>query len=167
MKIASFIFTPKKAPQAATKTVVNKSWINPPMNTCLLIRMRSLRENSIPIEKSNNTTPNSANTSIDMQWEWIPLLDFSFSLFQIVKSLSNKENSFESFEFTESTENIKFVREGSTLKILPSFSPNTIYTTFDEFNNEVQTFHKKISVYIKENINEAMNKKSIDKFLFN
>ena len=65
-----------------------------------------------------NVVFNSANTSIDMQWEWIPLLDFSFSLFQIVKSLSYKENSFESFEFTESTENIKFVREG---KFYPPF----------------------------------------------
>jgi len=114
-----------------------------------------------------NVVFNSANTSIDMQWEWIPLLDFSFSLFQIVKSLSYKENSFESFEFTESTEIIKFIREGNTLKILPSFSPNTIYTTFDEFDNEVQIFHKEISKYIEQNIKEAMNKKPLNKFLFN
>ena len=142
---------------------IDFSIINASFDDLEVITEEELRYNFL----LGNVVFNSANTSIDMQWEWIPLLDFSYSLFQIVKSLSYKENSFESFEFTESTENIKFMREGSILKILPSFSPNTLCITFDEFDNAVQTFHKKISMYIKENIHEVEKKKSLTKFLFN
>ena len=62
--MASFNFTSKKYPHEATINVVRKSCKNPPIKTCLRIRIKSLRENSIPIEKSNKTTPNSAKTSI-------------------------------------------------------------------------------------------------------
>ena len=61
----------------------------------------------------------SKDMVIDMAWRWIPLLDFSISLLEICKSLSNKVIANDYFEFTESADRIEFLKNGNILKITP------------------------------------------------
>lgn len=89
---------------------------------------------------------------IEMEWEWIPLLDFAFCLSNIADVLMSKKNGNEYFEFTESAETIEFSKIEKQLKIIPSFSSNILNVSFIDFKTEVNVFHSKISKYIKEEI---------------
>lgn len=95
-----------------------------------------------------------ADTTIDMAWGWIPLLDFSLNLMQICNSLKLKQDCFEYFEFTESEETLKFERLNNELRILPSFGVHTISMRFDDFEKEVQVFYRGIKNFIKENTSQ-------------
>jgi hypothetical protein len=114
---------------------------------------------------SGSVVFNSGNCLIDMQWEWIPLLDFSFSLLGISKSLFDKESTSEYFEFTESAEQIEFRRDRHSLKIIPSFSSVTLEITFDEFANEAQAFHRRIVADIKAKIGYDTGNPILQKYL--
>lgn len=103
--------------------------------------------------------------SIDMDWEWIPLLDFAFCLSKILLSLSEKDLSKESFEFTESSETIEFSKVGGSIKILASFSPTEIITTLDEFEKAVNNFHLDISKYVREYILDDESQSNLEKYL--
>lgn len=110
-----------------------------------------------------NVIFSSENKIINMEWEWIPLLDFSYSLFKITESLTSKERVSENFEFTESNETLEFFKNGNYLKITPSFSSDFIESTFNEFVVEVKNFYEIITNYIKNKaedkvISEALNK---------
>jgi hypothetical protein len=94
----------------------------------------------------------SDEEKIEMEWGWIPLLDFAFCLSNIADVLMSKDNANEYFEFTESAETIKFSKIGKQLKIIPSFSSNILNVSFIDFTTEVNIFHSKISKYIKGEI---------------
>lgn len=108
---------------------------------------------------------NTACDKIEMEWEWIPLLDFSYSLSEISKKLAQKESPRICFEFTESAETLEFIREGINLKIIPSFTSTIMNVFFDDYNEEVKNFHKKISDYIKVNIDNKINNNHLNKYM--
>lgn len=89
---------------------------------------------------------------IDINWNWIPLLDFADCLGHILSDLKNGSNK-EYFEFTENEATIEFSLEKDELKIKASFLPkNIIKTSLDDFEKAINIFHSKISKYIRESI---------------
>lgn len=89
------------------------------------------------------------SAKIDMDWEWIPLLDFAYSLSLITDSLKENDISKEFFEFTESAETIEFLKHGSQVKVIPSFSSTVLVISFEAFKKAVKDFHSDISKHIR------------------
>ena len=94
----------------------------------------------------------SPGTRIEMDWEWIPLLDFAYCLKEIVSNLKTNDYSKEYFEFTENAETLSFSRQREGLKIVASFSSTVIETTLIDFEKAVHDFHFSISEHIRRNI---------------
>lgn len=94
----------------------------------------------------------SSNAEIKMEWEWIPLLDFSYCLQMIVSNLKSNNVTKEYFEFTENVETLEFSRQKEQIKTVASFSPIVIETTFVDFEKAVHDFHFNISEYIRSGI---------------
>jgi hypothetical protein len=94
----------------------------------------------------------SSNAEIEMEWEWIPLLDFAYCLQMIVSNLKAKDTAKEYFEFTENAETLEFSRQGEQLKIVASFSSTVVETIFADFEKVVYDFHFSISEHIRINI---------------
>lgn len=94
----------------------------------------------------------SSNTEIEMEWEWIPLLDFAYCLQMIVRNLKANNTGKEHFEFTENAETLEFSRQREQLKIVASFSSIVIETVFVDFEKAVYDFHFNISEYIRSGI---------------
>jgi hypothetical protein len=131
------------------------------INNIDIITDEELRYNSL----LGNVVFSLGGVKIDMSWEWVPLLDFSFCLSEITTALQDQEEATECFEFTESTETLKFSKKGNILKILPSFSSNTIITQFDDFKKEVKKFRYDIISYIKGQLGDKMANESLKKYL--
>jgi hypothetical protein len=108
----------------------------------------------------------SSDKTIEMKWEWIPLLDFAYCLKRIVGNLKVVEITKEYFEFTENVETLEFLREREQLKIIPSFSSTIIVTKFAEFEKAVYDFHFSISEHIRRNISNEPSK-ALKKYLSN
>jgi len=107
----------------------------------------------------------SSNIAIEMEWEWIPLLDFAYCLKRIVSKLKTNDNTEELFEFTENAETLKFSKQQGSLKIFASFSSIIIETTYIDFEKAVYEFNINISKHIRKNISD--NPKSIlQKYLY-
>ncbi|MFC7526254.1 hypothetical protein ACFQRK_20000 [Parapedobacter sp. GCM10030251] len=94
----------------------------------------------------------SSHAEIEMEWEWIPLLDFAYCLQMIVSNLKANDTTKEYFEFTENAETLEFSRQREKLKIVASFSSTVIETTFVDFEKAVYDFHLNISEYIRRSI---------------
>jgi len=108
----------------------------------------------------------SSEVKIDMEWEWIPLLDFAYCLKRIASNLQTSDISREYFEFTENAETLEFLREGEQVRISTSFSSAIIATTLTEFGVAIDGFHFAISEYIRSNIPNPPTK-ALQKYLFN
>lgn len=93
----------------------------------------------------------SSNSEIEMEWEWIPLLDFAYCLQMIVSSLKVKDTHKEYFEFTENAETLEFSKQGEQLKIVASFSSTVVEAIFADFEKAVYDFHFSISNYVRTN----------------
>ncbi|HTN08240.1 hypothetical protein ACL9RF_13695 [Sphingobacterium sp. Mn56C] len=93
----------------------------------------------------------SSDAEIEMEWEWIPLLDFAYCLQMIVSSLKAKNTAKEYFEFTENAETLEFSRQGEQLKIVASFSSTVLETIFADFEKAVYDFHFSISEFVRTN----------------
>jgi hypothetical protein len=93
----------------------------------------------------------SSNTEIEMEWEWIPMLDFAYCLQMIVSSLKVKDTAKEYYEFTENAESLEFSRQGEQLKIIASFSSAVVEAIFADFEMAVNDFHISISDYVRTN----------------
>ena len=87
---------------------------------------------------------------IEMDWEWIPLFDFSESLKFILRELNNKNKPY-IFEFTECGDILKYERLDNSIKITSSFSSNFIQTDWNEFNSKANKFIAEIENYIQNN----------------
>lgn len=98
----------------------------------------------------------TSNATIKIDWDWIPLIDFSYSLNEILQNLNVNEYLDEYFEFTENSENIGFIREKECLQITTSFDPIVIKIAFTEFARAVKKFNFDISNYIKTNIDQEL-----------
>lgn len=94
----------------------------------------------------------SSTAQIEIEWDWIPLLDFAYCLQMIVNKLKANGIAKEYFEFTENAETLGFSRQREKLKIVPSFSSVVIETTFVDFEKAVYDFHLNISEYIRRSI---------------
>jgi hypothetical protein len=107
----------------------------------------------------------SSDTKIEMDWEWIPLLDFAYCLKTIANNITINEKSKECFEFTENAETIEFSKEANQLKVSASFSPVVILTTVKDFEIATTEFHSSISNYIREYIVLKDSPKNLQKYL--
>lgn len=107
----------------------------------------------------------SSDIKIEMDWEWIPLLDFAYCLKTISNNIAINEKSNECFEFTENAETIEFSKEVNQLKISASFSPVVILTTVKDFEIATTKFHSSISNYIREHIVLKDAPKNLQKYL--
>jgi len=92
----------------------------------------------------------NGNDSINIDWDNIPLLDFSYIMFCISEILSNKIEATESFSFTESDDTISFLKKEADLHITTSYSSEKIEGKFDEFAKEAKSFYKKIVTEIED-----------------
>jgi hypothetical protein len=108
---------------------------------------------------------NTGDYKIFMDWDWIPLLDFSICLSDIVKNLSLNGLSNGLFEFTESAETIKFSRNNSVLKITCSFTEVVLDVSFKEFAEEIKRFNNEISIYIREHVEPHKINNTLNKYL--
>lgn len=104
-----------------------------------------------------NITLVSSDVKIEMEWEWIPLLDFAYCLKEIKSNLKKNNSTKESFEFTENAETLEFIRKENELKISASFSSIIIMTDWDIFEKAVDDFHLNISIYIRSNISNKLS----------
>lgn len=102
----------------------------------------------------SNVSLLSSNAEIEMEWEWIPLLDFAYSLKGIVSNLKANDATKEYFEFTENAESLEFSRKREQVKISASFSLMIIETTLEDFEKAVYDFHFSISEHIRRNISQ-------------
>lgn len=94
----------------------------------------------------------SSDAEIEMEWEWIPLLDIAYCLQMIGSNLKANVTAKEYFEFTENAETLEFSRQREKLKIVASFSSTVIETTFVDFEKAVYDFHLNISENIRRSI---------------
>jgi hypothetical protein len=101
---------------------------------------------------SGNVSLFSFNAKIEIEWEWLPLLDFAYCLQMIISNLKANDTAKEYFEFTENSETLEFLKQREQLKIVASFSPKVIETTFVDFEKAVYDFHLDISEYVRKNI---------------
>ncbi len=99
-----------------------------------------------------NITLFSSDTKIEIEWEWVPLLDFAYCLKEIVSNLKINAVAKEYFEFTENAETLEFSRQAEQLNIIASFSSTIIETTLAAFEKAVSNFHSAISKYIQEKL---------------
>src|SRR5256885_7474594 len=93
----------------------------------------------------------SSDAAIEMEWEWIPLLEYAYCLKGIADSLKANNTTKGYFEFTENAEKLEFLRESEQLKIVASFSSTIIAMTLAEFEKVVNDFHSNISEHIRRN----------------
>jgi hypothetical protein len=107
----------------------------------------------------------SSDLVIEMDWEWIPLLDMAYCLKKIASSMTYNDKSKECFEFTENAETLEFSREANQLKINASFTPIEILTTVKDFEIATNEFHLTISKYVRESILSKEPPKSLKKYL--
>jgi hypothetical protein len=68
---------------------------------------------------------------------WVPVIDFALALKFILKKLAKSIKGEERFDFTESNANIRFIREGENIIIIPSYLSNSGKISFDEFSFEI------------------------------
>jgi len=100
---------------------------------------------------------------IEIDWDWIPLLDFAFSLQSILKSFQSRIIEKQIFEFTENDEVLMFSLKENGLNISASFSSIQLHTTLAEFEIGVREFHLRISDFVRskvvgENIPDCLQK---------
>ena len=90
-------------------------------------------------------------SKINLDWGWIPLLDFAYSLLLICSNLLKEEYSKEAFEFTESDGVLYFLRKGNLVEITTSFSDESLVLDIDSFKNGVYSFYSELVGQIKNN----------------
>lgn len=106
-------------------------------------------------------------TKIEMPWDWIPLLDFAYSMCVIINNLK-KENIFkDTFDFTESNDSLSFFKECGLITIIPSFSENMVDVPLDQLILTIKGFYLEIFIMAeKELINKNISLDLLKPFSF-
>jgi hypothetical protein len=108
----------------------------------------------------------SSNGNINLEWEWIPLFDFSLNMKRIAGVLSKGGgDEVERFEFTESDDLLFFERKEDLIKISTSFSTEEIIVKFNEFEAGVGDFLKTIMLSINDLVGDDLFRKKFENFL--
>jgi len=90
------------------------------------------------------------DSKIDLDWEWIPLLDFASCFLSIYVNLLGKTDYRQQFEFTESDGTLLIDRKGEKVKISTSFSNEEINISLDEFWQGLNRFYLDLLASVKE-----------------
>jgi hypothetical protein len=91
-----------------------------------------------------NLILSTSEHAIEMNWEWIPLLDFSLSISHIYNSFNSNHSSMEVFEFTESEERLFFKKDNEVVTIQASFSDCILSMSIDEFAAAINCYNEKL-----------------------
>lgn len=81
---------------------------------------------------------------IDLQWGWIPLLDFAYSLILICRSFLNLGSLKESLELTDSDGVVFFSRDKDVIEISTSFSEENLKVDIISFKNGLHNFYSEL-----------------------
>jgi len=95
--------------------------------------------------------------SININWDWIPLLDFALCLLEICRNLSIQTNGQQEFEFTESDAKLIFDKRLNKISVTTSFSNETLEISLEELQTVAKEFYKDVinDILVKnENIKE-------------
>lgn len=138
----------------------------------------NLSDDSIPSSKTeiNNedlryyfflgqVTLTTEKSSIFLNWNWIPVLDFAICLLKIYESLVKMDLGKEEFEFTESDEKIIFKKKMEKMIISTTFSDDNLELDFKIFGESVKVFFKAIVVDISNKDLGAKNIETLSDFL--
>ncbi|MBV9671890.1 MAG: hypothetical protein JO076_03580 [Verrucomicrobia bacterium] len=90
-----------------------------------------------------------ANVDLSAKWSWIPLIDFTAALQQIVRQLTATE-TLRKFEFTESDAVLEFRKQGNDVVITASYAPGAIKVPFSQFQQQVERFTTQFTMDIYE-----------------
>lgn len=101
---------------------------------------------------------------IEMDWDWIPMLDFSYCLKEITKALGSKVQGSETFEFTESEATLIFSKDNDKIEIKPSFSSETMGLDFREFLAGVKKFYDEILEELRKGVSQTILDSSFGKY---
>jgi len=102
---------------------------------------------------------------IIMDWDWIPPLDFAFSLQQINKRLAQTAEIRMEFEFTESDAKLIFKKNRNVIEISTTFSDCVLTVDKHEFATEVNRIYKQIVAEIIISNKEIMNNKDFFRYM--
>jgi len=90
------------------------------------------------------------SSRIELDWEWIPLLDFAVCFLSFYLEFFGKNDLKKQFEFTESDGLLFVERVGSKISISTSYSDEKIEMSFDEFSSGVKSFYISLTDEIKD-----------------
>ncbi|PZD77378.1 hypothetical protein [Mesonia sp. K7] len=97
------------------------------------------------------------NSKINLDWGWIPLLDFAYTLLLICEDLLSEEFSREEFEFTESDGVLYFIRKENSVEISTSFSNEILIMSIVSFQKGVSYFYYELITQVKKINKEITN----------
>lgn len=103
--------------------------------------------------------------SVVIDWDWVPLIDFSICLLAICNVLFEKEQGEEEMEFTESDSRLFFQKNGDRIRIATSFSDENLEMSFEEFQRGVKQFYKDLIFDIVEKKEEIKNNATFTEYL--
>lgn len=83
----------------------------------------------------------SNETTITIDWDWVPIFDFALFLVHIYKKLLITENGKEILDFTESGETMTFARNYEDIEVITSFSGEKMNIKFIDFKNGLNKFY--------------------------
>ena len=93
------------------------------------------------------------SSKIELDWEWIPLLDFAVCFLSIYLELFGKNKFRKQFEFTESDGLLFVERIDDRMSISTSYSDETIEMSFNEFSSGIKNFYSRLTNEIKNRYN--------------
>lgn len=97
---------------------------------------------------------------ICLDWDWIPLVDFSLELFSISLELLGKNECTKQFDFTESDDLLLFQKENDLITIKTSYSEEMITVPFVEFVKAARNFHANLIADIRSSY-DTINQNNI------
>lgn len=99
--------------------------------------------------------------SIDIDWEWVPILDFAYFMMTIILDKNDA-----TFEFTESDMTIKFKFEDGSVQINPCWlNEKSLVIPLIEFEEVVRDFYSDLLDYIKIKCPDAYENPNFSKFI--
>ena len=101
---------------------------------------------------------------IEMQWGWIPLLDFAYSLLTLCDKLLNDKSLVEVYEFTESEGALVFEMRKGYINIRTTFSDEKVRVKKQAFKRGVYEFYSEMIAQIKINNESIIGRPEFGKY---